>query len=636
MTSASGPRPCSAEYPELSELLDPISRGEAVEGMEALAPVLVDDLQLVLAELPAGAHVILCDPERVRARSADLVSTSQEFLEASWAAAAGGGRAPIDLGAASLRDLDDARDVARELGLPWWGVGALTSDAPGSVASSFAAAPTYRGDTEAALTDLARWARDGWRVALVFDGHGSASRAAERLAAAEIPGAPRRSARGGARASSTSPPGGCSAGWCRTELKLALLSEADITGQRGSLTKDTSRLPSRRRNAIDPIQLKAGDFVVHEQHGVGRYVEMVRRTVNGGEREYLIIEYAPSKRGQPGDRLFVPTDSLDQVTKYVGGEAPSLSRLGGADWAKTKGRARKAVKEIAAELIRLYSARMATRGHAFGPDTPWQRELEDAFAYVETPDQLAAIDEVKGDMEKDMPMDRVICGDVGYGKTEVAVRAAFKAVQDGKQVAVLVPTTLLAHQHLQTFSERMAQFPVHDPRAVPLHPARRRGRDREGHRRRLDRHRHRHPPPAAADGALQGARPGHRRRGAALRRRAQGVPEDTAHRRRRAHHVGDADPAHAGDVADRHPRDDDDPDAAGGAAPDPDLRRRLRRPPGRAPRSAASCCARGRSSTSTTGSSRSTARPPGWPRSSRRPASPSRTGRCPSTRSSRS
>ena len=239
-----------------------------------------------------------------------------------------------------------------------------------------------------------------------------------------------------------------------------MLTEADLTGQRGSLTRDTTRLPSRRRNAIDPIQLKAGDFVVHEQHGVGKYVEMVRRTVNGGEREYLIIEYAASKRGQPGDRLFVPTDALDQVTKYVGGEAPSLSRLGGSDWAKTKGRARKAVKEIAAELIRLYSARMATKGHAFGPDTPWQRELEDAFAYVETPDQMAAIEEVKADMEKPQPMDRVICGDVGYGKTEVAVRAAFKAVQDGKQVAVLVPTTLLAHQHLQTFTERMAQFPV--------------------------------------------------------------------------------------------------------------------------------------------------------------------------------
>ena len=187
---------------------------------------------------------------------------------------------------------------------------------------------------------------------------------------------------------------------------------------------------------------------------------MTSRNAAGATREYLVIEYAPGKRGQPADRLYVPTDQLDQVTRYVGGEAPSLHRLGGADWAKTKGRARKAVRQIAAELIRLYSARMASPGHAFGADTPWQRELEDAFPYVETPDQLAAIDEVKADMERPVPMDRLICGDVGYGKTEIAVRAAFKAVQDGSQVAVLVPTTLLAQQHYATFSERFAPFPV--------------------------------------------------------------------------------------------------------------------------------------------------------------------------------
>ncbi len=180
----------------------------------------------------------------------------------------------------------------------------------------------------------------------------------------------------------------------------------------------------------------------------------------GATREYLVIEYAPSRRGQPGDRLFVPTDQLEQVTRYVGGEQPTLHRLGGSDWAKAKGRARKAVREIAAELIRLYAARMSAPGFAFSSDTPWQRELEDAFPYVETPDQLAAIEEVKADMEKPVPMDRLICGDVGYGKTEIAVRAAFKAAQDGKQVALLVPTTLLVQQHLSTFSERYANFPV--------------------------------------------------------------------------------------------------------------------------------------------------------------------------------
>jgi len=167
-----------------------------------------------------------------------------------------------------------------------------------------------------------------------------------------------------------------------------------------------------------------------------------------------VLEYAK------GDRLYVPTDQLDIVTRYTGGEAPSLDRIGGADWAKRKGKARKAVKEIAAELIRLYSARMASPGYAFGPDTPWQREMEDAFAFTETNDQLSAINDVKRDMESPVPMDRLICGAVGYGKTEIAVRAAFKAVMDGKQVAVLVPTTLLAQQHFSTFGERFSGFPV--------------------------------------------------------------------------------------------------------------------------------------------------------------------------------
>src|SRR5690606_5962297 len=173
---------------------------------------------------------------------------------------------------------------------------------------------------------------------------------------------------------------------------LAVLTEDDVTGQRVS-TKGAARMPSRRRNQVDPLQLKPGDHIVHDQHGVGRYVEMTSRTIHGATREYLVVEYAPSKRGQPADRLFVPTDQLDQVTKYVGGDVPSLDRIGGSDWAKRKGRARKAVKEIAAELIKLYAARQAAPGHAFGPDTPWQAELEDAFPYVETVDQLSTIDE---------------------------------------------------------------------------------------------------------------------------------------------------------------------------------------------------------------------------------------------------
>ena len=321
------------------------------------------------------------------------------------------------------------------------------------------ATDAYRGDTERAIADVKSWLHEGWRVVLLTPGQGPAERLASMLRDAGL-GTQLRDAlpEPPEPAVATVTTGLLEHGFVWRSVRTVLLTETDLVGQRSS-TRDMRRMPSRRRG-VDPLQLKPGDYVVHEQHGIGRYVEMVSRTIQGATREYLVIEYAPSKRGQPGDRLFVPTDQLDEVTRYVGGDSPTLSKMGGSDWAKAKSRARKAVREIAGDLIRLYSARHASPGHAFSPDTPWQRELEDAFPYVETPDQLAAIEEVKRDMEKPVPMDRLICGDVGYGKTEVAVRAAFKAVQDGKQVAVLVPTTLLVQQHLSTFTERYASFPV--------------------------------------------------------------------------------------------------------------------------------------------------------------------------------
>ena len=191
-----------------------------------------------------------------------------------------------------------------------------------------------------------------------------------------------------------------------------------------------------------------------------------------------MLEYGASKRGQPADRLFVPDRPARPGHPLRRRRAAQRSTGSAArDWAKRKGRARKAVREIAAELIKLYAARQATQGHAFGPDTPWQRELEDAFPFVETPDQLATVDEVKRDMEQSVPMDRLVCGDVGYGKTEIAVRAAFKAVQDGKQVAVLVPTTLLVQQHYSTFAERYRRLPGERQGAEPV-PDRQGGRPR--------------------------------------------------------------------------------------------------------------------------------------------------------------
>ncbi|MFV0533204.1 MAG: transcription-repair coupling factor [Cumulibacter sp.] len=452
------------EHPELAEMLEPISLGSVVEGMESLIPALVDadrGLELLVEQIPKQSLIVLCDPQRAGARALEMVQSSAEFLDASWAVAAGGGTSPIDLGASTYRTIEEVRESALAAGQTWWDLDPLGGAADGELSVDAHAVDQYVGDPDRLMRDIRDFAGRGWSVVLTFAGHGPASRSIERLADVNIAGQLIEEI-------ATSPRGGIvtvttadlDAGFLAPAAKLVLITEADITSSRGAARKQLGRMPTRRRNAIDPLQLQPGDFVVHEQHGVGKYIEMVQRQINGADREYLILEYASSKRGQPGDRLFVPTDQLEQVTKYVGGDMPTVHKLGGADWQKTKSRARKAVKEIAGELVRLYAARTSAPGYAFGPDTPWQRELEDAFPYVETPDQLAAIDEVKADMQKSVPMDRVICGDVGYGKTEVAVRAAFKAVQDGKQVAVLVPTTLLAQQHYQTFVERCEQFPV--------------------------------------------------------------------------------------------------------------------------------------------------------------------------------
>jgi transcription-repair coupling factor (superfamily II helicase) len=238
---------------------------------------------------------------------------------------------------------------------------------------------------------------------------------------------------------------------------IALVAEADLTGRR-RVHRQESKRRARAHEARRPGEgyegLEPGDYVVHRQHGIGRYLGIETREMFGITRDRLIVEF----RG--GDRVYIDSEDVAQLRKYTGGEAPKLSKMGGADWDKTRARVRRAVRDIAGELVVLYRKRQAAQGHAFQPDTPWQHEIEEAFPYEETPDQLQAILDTKADMERETPMDRLVCGDVGYGKTEVAVRAAFKAVQDGKQVAVLVPTTLLASQHGQTFRERFAGYPV--------------------------------------------------------------------------------------------------------------------------------------------------------------------------------
>ncbi|KQZ07719.1 transcription-repair coupling factor [Agromyces fucosus] len=500
------------EFPSLAGLLEKVSEGIPVEGMESLAPALLERLVPLAHYLPQGAAVAVLEPERVAGRAVNLGETNREFLAAAWNAATAGAAAPIDLAAGDFLTVRELRDAVlfSTPGQPdpqrvWWnfsgfdmgdaaevvaaaGGGAAGGEAESQLTSATTtvrvvanAMPSFQGNVAGAVDHAAERLRDGWTLVVASAGHGLVERARDVLAEAGL----------AARLVDDVPaelePGvaylvqaDAAHGYEVPGVKLGLLAESEFYGRAaGYDARQGKKLASRRRNVVDPLQLKAGDFVVHQTHGIGKFIEMVQREVATGARptgpsrtagiqqqptavrEYLVIEYAPSKRGHAGDRLFVPTDQLDLLSRYVGGEAPSLSKMGGSDWAQAKGKARKAVRDIAVSLVKLYSARMASKGHAFGPDTPWQHELEEAFPFTETPDQLQTIDEVKADMERSIPMDRLLAGDVGFGKTEVAVRAAFKAIQEGKQVAMLVPTTLLVKQHLETFTERYAGFPVH-------------------------------------------------------------------------------------------------------------------------------------------------------------------------------
>ena len=472
--------------PGIAQMLEKMANGIPVEGMESLSPVVAGPLVSLPAYLPPAASVALVDPERAITRALTLGETNREFLEAAWAVATGGGDAPVDLDAGDFLPISRLRDDVRSAGGVWWslspfdaGIAEISAELAeagedvvpdgGATRVRADAVPSFQGNVEGATEHIAGRLRDGWAVVVAAEGAGLVERArdvlSERGQAArivdELTDAPEPGVATLVRAS-------LERGFEFAEARLSVLTENEFYGRAiGGTNLGAKKLASRRRNVVDPLQLKKGDYVVHATHGIGRFVEMVKREVSTGgrnavksEREYLVLEYAPSKRGRPGDKLHVPTDQLDQLSKYVGGEDPQLSKMGGSDWAQAKSKARRAVRDIAVELVKLYSARMAAKGHAFGPDTPWQRELEEAFPFAETPDQLQTIDEIKRDMESPQPMDRLLSGDVGFGKTEVAVRAAFKAIQDGKQVAMLVPTTLLVKQHFETFAERFAGFPV--------------------------------------------------------------------------------------------------------------------------------------------------------------------------------
>ena len=411
-----------------------LAEGVLVPGAERLLPLVAGELRPLTSFLPPDSPAVVIEPKRVNDRAEEVLHQVAEWTEISGVKETH--YAPL-------------QEVLR-------GFSPILLSSFADPSSEALPAKTWTdtaGKPDLLVERLKHLIADGYRAVVAASLSETAHTLSNNLDAAGVRArltehAPTPQSAPGASMVVAELGRGFVLPWAR----LALVAESDITGRRSGAAR--RRLQAARAEVAGPLDLAEGDLVVHDVHGIGRYVGMVERDLLGVHREYLVIEYAK------GDRLYVPSDQIDLVSKYVGGEAPKINRLGSSDWAKTKARVRRKAREIASELVKLYARRLRAKGFAFGPDTPWQRELEDSFPYEETPDQLRAIDEVKDDMERPIPMDRLVCADVGYGKTEIALRAAFKAVAAGKQVAMLVPTTILAQQHHATFLERFRNFPV--------------------------------------------------------------------------------------------------------------------------------------------------------------------------------
>lgn len=408
--------------------LEKLAAGIAFPGMEAFLPTLAPDLRPVSSFLPSSGRLVFFDPKQTRDRASDFLAQAAEW----------GNEETRQL----FSDFDSAVSEAPLLEIWSFGRGEETPTVDVSGWDEYVGRPANLA------ASLRKHFAEGSTVSVAAGR--LANRARDTLAEADFG----LSVEPAALLRATISEAEVERGFLLhldSQPVLALVGQADLFGRRRTMAAE-KEAPARPAALL--LQLAPGDYVVHELYGVGRYHGMVTREVVGVARDYLLIEYAGE------DRLYVPTDQLDAVTKYSGGESPRLNRLGTGEWEKAKSRAGRAVKDIAEELVVLYAKRMQSMGFRFSADTPWQRELEDSFPHIETPDQERSIDDVKSDMEREIPMDRLICGDVGYGKTEIAVRGVFKAVQDSKQAAVLVPTTILAQQHTQTFKERFAGFPV--------------------------------------------------------------------------------------------------------------------------------------------------------------------------------
>jgi len=417
------------------EMFDRLATGQLFDGMEGWMSLFVHEPRTLLDEL-GSASVLVVEPERVRQRWHDLLDEERELTDAvatTWRASS-----PVPLLHANWHDTLEGRvDIALEPTVGSLGVAGLNLGSP----------PVVQGDPSRIAAHVRTWSSARRGVVLTSNAAG-VERMAEQLRAEglEVTTDPAKVLDVRVSVLESALP----AGFSIDVPELVVWSESDLTGRRV-----VHRAARTRARNVDGFfdDLAVGSYVVHRQHGVAKFSGTTTRAINGTTRDYLILEF---KDG----RSYWPTEQIDALTPYSGGDAPALSRMGGAEWQKTRAKARAAAFLVAQELVDLYRQRSVAKGHAFSPDTAWQHEMEELFAFTLTTDQAQAMEDIKADMELDRPMDRLVCADVGFGKTELAIRAAFKAVQDNKQAAILVPTTLLASQHFATFTDRYAGFPV--------------------------------------------------------------------------------------------------------------------------------------------------------------------------------
>ncbi|HZP80359.1 MAG TPA: transcription-repair coupling factor [Chthonomonadaceae bacterium] len=417
------------------------------DGLEQYFPYLVPEAVCALDYLPENGILILDEPNQVKDHWERITADIQSARERRWER---GESLDVELNTCPYETLQAQSMERPTLILSLLGRAVEGVRIGQRLSVNSAPMESYRGRLSTLADEIGVWLANECRVLLVSD---QPHRVREICAELNLPVKPREAHVENAPGLFVQE-GRLRAGFKIADLRLYLITDAELFGSARPVV-------SRRRVAggvaiSSILDLRENDFVVHIHHGIGVYRGLVKRKVEDNLRDYLLIEY------QGGDRLFVPADQIDRVQRYIGAEgaSPQVNKIGGNEWQRTTRRVREQAREMAGELIALYAARQAAARDSFGPDTNWQVEMEEAFPYEETPDQLRAIIDVKADLERDKPMDRLICGDVGFGKTEVALRAAFKVVTAGKQVAVLCPTTVLAAQHLTTFSERLAAYPI--------------------------------------------------------------------------------------------------------------------------------------------------------------------------------